>query len=133
MRKLSILRGFRAFRIGLHAPKTGNFCEILPKVSSRSAEYSHFWETLSGDFFDRHCAVVQALAGITFEGDEHGMPARFRKALIGLWAGDSGRWISIRQQYSGPRSDDTTSSTSSSSAWDGQTTPRKMLLLLVLD
>jgi hypothetical protein len=55
------LRGFRAFWIGLQVPKIGNFGENLPKVSSPSAKYSRFWETLSGDFFDRHCVVGLAV------------------------------------------------------------------------
>jgi hypothetical protein len=37
--------------------KTSNQSENLPKVSGPPAQYSRFGETLSGDFFDRHCAV----------------------------------------------------------------------------
>ena len=55
--KLCILRRFRVFWISLQALKVGNFGENLPKVSSPSAQYSRFWETLSGDFFDLHCVV----------------------------------------------------------------------------
>jgi hypothetical protein len=56
-RKACVPRGFRAFWIGLQAPKIGNLGENLLKVSSPPAENSHFWETLSGDFFDWHCVV----------------------------------------------------------------------------
>jgi hypothetical protein len=46
--------------IGLQTPKSGNLSENLPKVSGPPAENSRFWETLRGDFFDRHC--VRGLA-----------------------------------------------------------------------
>jgi hypothetical protein len=54
------LRGFNVFWISLQALKIGNFRENLPKVSSPSAKYSRFGETLSGDFFDRHCVLGAA-------------------------------------------------------------------------
>jgi cation transport regulator ChaC len=43
------------------SPQERYFCENLAKVSGYSREYSRFWETLRGDFFDIECEVVAAV------------------------------------------------------------------------
>src|SRR5690242_5789136 len=53
--------GISCVWIGLQAPKIGNLGENLSKVSGLPREYSRFWETFSGDFFDRHCVVGLAV------------------------------------------------------------------------
>ena len=45
----------------LRVSKNGNLGEKLPKVSSLPAKYSHFRETLRGDFFDIDCDVEVAV------------------------------------------------------------------------